>query len=44
MEIDPNQPQEVDASNLPPGTEIVHIVDSNTAMVLEVQSDANTES
>ena len=44
VELDPNQAQEVDASNLPPGTEIVHIVDSNTAMVLEVQSDANTES
>ncbi len=45
LEVNPNEvmPQEVDAANLPPGTEIIHVVDSNTAMVLEVQSDANLE-
>ncbi|XP_072031634.1 uncharacterized protein [Amphiura filiformis] len=43
MHPDEMIPEEVDAANLPPGTEIIHVVDSNTAMVLEVQSDGNTQ-
>ena len=43
LEKMPEAVSETEAANLQAGAEIMHVVDSNTAMVLEVQSDANVE-